>query len=216
VKRGVLHSVNVMKTFFELDGERSGINKEPIHHRVLLADHGVEGDHVLDTINHGGPHKAIYAYAREDAKWWESIIGEPIAPGRFGENLTTIGLDLSSAVIGERWHIGEALLEVSQPRIPCRTFSGFWNRPSLVKEFTNAARPGAYLRIIEEGKIGTGDEIIVDAIPDHGVTVAEAFRARTSERALVRRVLLARQLPSSWLDWAEKILSEESQPHESL
>jgi MOSC domain-containing protein YiiM len=216
VKRGIVFSVNVMKSFFELDGERSGINKQSVDYRISLAGDGVEGDHVMDTVNHGGPHKAVYAYSREDALWWEGVLGESIAPGRFGENITTTGLDLSSAVIGERWRIGEALVEVSQPRIPCRTFSGFWNRPTLVKEFTQAARPGAYLRIIEEGKVGTGDEVAVLDIPQHGVTLAEAFKARTGERELVAKVAMATQLPSAWLEWANKILSGESQSNESV
>jgi MOSC domain-containing protein YiiM len=215
VKRGSVFSVNVMKSFFELDGERSGINKQSVDYRISLLGDGVEGDHVMDTVNHGGPDKAVYAYSREDALWWEGILGEPIAPGRFGENITTTGLDLSCAVIGERWRIGEAVVEVSQPRIPCRTFSGFWNRPSLVKEFTQAARPGAYLRIIEEGKVGAGDEVVVLNVPAHAVTLSEAFRARTGERALVTKVALATQLPATWLEWANKILSEESSPHES-
>lgn len=95
-------------------------------------------------MNHGGYNKAVYAYAHEDAQWWEERIGKPTAPGQFGENLTTLDLNLSAAVIGEHWKIGELILEVSEPRIPCRIFAGFWDRPTLIKEFTEANRSGAY------------------------------------------------------------------------
>jgi MOSC domain-containing protein YiiM len=74
--------------------------------------------------------QAVYAYAAEDAAWWDQ------GPGRFGENLTTEGIDVTGAVIGEHWRVGAVLLEVSVPRIPGTTFAGFWQAPDLVKRFT--------------------------------------------------------------------------------
>lgn len=201
---GRLLSVNIATTLFEQHDHKSGINKLSVSHRVALRDNGVEGDQVIDTVNHGGYDKAVYAYAREDAQWWESVIGEPIAAGRFGENLTTLNLDLTNTVIGQRWRIGSALLEVSQPRIPCKTFSGFWQRPSLVKEFTAAAKPGAYLRIIEEGDVGVGDDVIIESTPQHGVTLSQAFRARTGAQELIPLLLQASELPLTWREWAAK------------
>ena len=159
---------------------RSGIDKRPTSHRVRLFDDRVEGDTVVDRKHHGGRDKAVYAYAREDADWWEQVIGRALNGGAFGENLTTLGLDVTGARIGERWRIGSALLEVSEPRIPCRVFAGFWDRPHLVKEFSAAGRPGAYLRILQEGDVGAGDAIEVEHRPAHGVTLGLAFAAKTA------------------------------------
>lgn len=198
-----------MQAYFDLGSERSGIDKRPVNGRVRLAQDAVEGDVVVDRVHHGGPDKAVYAYACEDAQWWAAVIGEPIAPGRFGENLSTLGIDLSGSIIGSLWRVGSALLQVCQPRIPCKTFSGFWQRPSLVKEFTAAARPGVYLRILEEGDVGAGDGIEIVAIPDHDVRIAEAFRARLGERSLVSRINAATALPPAWHEWATKALADE-------
>ena len=154
---GIAHVLSVNITHAVLVGEwtgsvgSTGIDKRAVPGRVKLAANAVEGDRILDSKNHGGYDGAVYAYAREDAQWWEGELGIEIAPGRFGENVTTVGLDVTNAVIGERWKIGSVILEVSKPRIPCRTFAGFWDRPTLVKDFMEAGRPGAYLRIIQEG-----------------------------------------------------------------
>lgn len=158
----------------------TGIDKRPATRRVRVFDDHVDGDTVVDRKHHGGPHKAVYAYAREDAAWWEAEIDRELAGGAFGENLTTSGIDINAARIGERWRVGSALLEVSEPRIPCRVFAGFWDRPHLVKEFTAAGRPGTYLRIIEEGELGADDGIEVEHRPAHQVTVALAFAAKTA------------------------------------
>lgn len=204
-----LISVNVTAIVHEGDWTssvgRTGIDKRPVP-SVQLTVTGVVGDHVLDTKAHGGVDKAAYAYAIDDLHWWEDRIGSVLVPGSFGENLTTAGIDLTQAVIGERWKIGQVLLEVSEPRIPCRVFAGFWKRPELVKEFTAAARPGAYLRVKESGSVWADDSITVVSKPEHGFTIGEAFRAKTGERELVPRVLDAAELPLSWHEWARRIL----------
>ena len=159
-----LVSVNlarVMTTRWKDDVGRTGIDKRPATGRVRVFDDHVDGDAVLDVANHGGHDQAVYAYAREDAAWWAEQLGREIPSGRFGENLSTSGLDVNGAVIGERWAVGSAVLEVSCPRIPCRTFAGFWDVPHLVKWFTEVGRPGAYLRIAVEGDVGAGDPIEV-------------------------------------------------------
>src|SRR5439155_18878699 len=166
-----------------------------------------DGDAVLDTANHGGRDQAVYAYAREDAAWWAEQLGRDVAPGRFGENLSTSGLDVTGAVIGERWAIGTAVVEVSCPRIPCRTFAGFWDVPRLVKWFTEAGRPGAYLRIAVEGDVGAGDPIEVAHRPAHGVTLGETFRALTGDRSLAARLLEAPELPAEAHERAQAWLS---------
>jgi len=114
---------------------------------------------------------------------------------------------MTDAVIGERWRIGDVVLEVSEPRIPCRTFAGFWDVPRLVRRFTERGRPGSYLRVVTSGDLAAGDPIEVVHRPEHGVTVGEAFRARTGERELVPRLLAAPQLPPAWHQWARKVLA---------
>ena len=180
--------------------ERTGIDKRPVPGPVRLERLGVVGDRVLDTKHHGGVDQAVYAYADEDRAWWQSKLdGElsfELAPGSFGENLTTSGVDVTGAVVGERWHIGTAVLEVCVPRIPCNTFAAFWDVAQLVKRFTEAGRPGAYLRVLVEGEVSPGDRIEVRDRPSHGLTIGETFRALTGDRSLTARLLSAPQLPA--------------------
>lgn len=182
----------------------TGIDKRAVDRRVRIFDDHVEGDTVVDRTHHGGQYKAVYAYAREDAAWWEDEIGRPLASGAFGENLTTIGLDITNAVIGERWRIGSVVLQVTEPRIPCRVFAGFWDRPNLIKEFSDAGRPGTYLQIVEEGDVGAGDGISVVRRPDHGVTVGMAFAAKLGDTELLTRLHVVDDFPPKWQDWIRK------------
>ena len=158
---------------------------------------GLAGDRVYDVKHHGGPDQAVYAYAREDLDRWEAELGRPLANGVFGENLTTAGLDVSGALIGERWRIGAVtVLEVSCPRIPCATFQGWLERDGWIRRFTQAAVPGAFLRVIEPGDIRTGDPVGIVHRPGHDVTVALTFRALTREPELLPRLLTAGALPA--------------------
>lgn len=184
----------------------TGIDKRSMLGRVRLLGNAVEGDRILDRENHGGYDAAVYAYAREDADWWESKLGISIANGRFGENLTTVGIDVTNAVIGERWKIGTSLLEVSQPRIPCRVFAGFWDRPTLIKEFMEAGRPGSYLRIIEEGGIGADDEVEILTKPTHGITIRDLYKAKGGERSRIEEILAVPQLSDSYREWTTRII----------
>ena len=186
-------------------GNRTGINKVSVEGPVSFKGEGVVGDHVVDRVNHGGYNKAVYAYAREDAIWWEEKIGKAIAPGQFGENLTTQGLDLSGAVIGEQWRIGDLVLEVSEPRIPCKIFAGFWDRPTLIKEFTEANRSGAYLRIIEGGTIEQGMSVEVVNRPEHGITIGDVFAARSGAREKIHEIARVTNLSVEYQDWAKRV-----------
>ncbi|TQS40763.1 MOSC domain-containing protein [Cryptosporangium phraense] len=188
----------------------TGIDKRPVAGRVRAVGDGLESDVIVDTKNHGGYDQAVYAYAREDAEWWEAEIGRELSNGAFGENLTVQGVSCTDAVIGERWRVGSTLLEVSRPRIPCRTFAGFWDVPNLVKRFTQHGAPGAYLRIIEEGDVGAGDAIEVVGKPAHGVTIGEVFRALTGDRSLAPRLLEAPELPAALHERAHKMLTPAS------
>ena len=116
---GKLATVNVARPrVFVYKGRdiESAIWKTPVEGRVAARSVNLEGDDQADRTVHGGPDKAVYAYALEDIRLWESELGRPLGPGAFGENLTTEGLDVTGAVIGERWEVGTVCLEVSEPR----------------------------------------------------------------------------------------------------
>ncbi|MEU3849805.1 MOSC domain-containing protein [Streptomyces sp. NPDC029554] len=175
----------------------TGIDKRPVAGPVRVAapgpkgvgGSGLAGDAVCKLEHHGGDDQAVYAMAREDLDAWERELGRTLADGAFGENLTTTGLDVSGALIGERWRIGpEVVLEVTSGRIPCRTFQGHLGEKGWVKRFTQRGAPGAYLRVIEPGEIRAGDAIEVVHRPGHDVTVALQFRAVTTERTLLPRL----------------------------
>jgi MOSC domain-containing protein YiiM len=180
---------------------RTGIDKRPFAGPRLLAGDCVQGDSVINRKHHGGPFQAVYAYAREDADWWEQQLGIQIPAGRFGENLTTAGLDVSNAVLGEKWRIGGATLQVTVPRIPCRVFAAFWGRGDLVKVFTAARRPGAYLRILQEGEVRAGDPIHVMQRPADSATIREAFACKTGDQSYLELLRRTEDLPPDWQRW---------------
>lgn len=180
---------------------RSAIGKAPVGGRVRVAGVNVDGDEQADRRVHGGPDKAVYAYAAEDAAWWAEELGREIPPGMFGENLTVSGLDVSGAVIGERWRTGTVELEVCQPRIPCFKLAARFGEPLMVKRFAQAGRPGAYLRIITEGELAAGDTIEVLARPEHGVTVALVSAAILLDEDLLAVAATAPELPERLAAW---------------
>ena len=172
----------------------SAIAKHPVDGRVRVQGVNVAGDAQADRRVHGGPDKAVYAYASEDIAWWEDVLGIDVPAGMFGENLTTEGVDVTNAVIGERWLVGTVELEVCQPRQPCSKLGLRFGNPKMVKMFAQASRPGAYLRIVSEGELGVGDAVEVVSRPDHGVTIAMVSDAVFKDRSLAARVLEAPQL----------------------
>jgi MOSC domain-containing protein YiiM len=184
---------------------KTGIDKRAATAPVLFAHDEVSGDVVIDRNHHGGYDQAVYAYAREDADWWEKQVGQKISNGKFGENLTTAGIDVNNALVGERWRIGSTILEVSQPRIPCRVFAGFWQRPTLIKEFMEAGKPGTYLRIIQEGEIKAGDAIEVISKPNHSISIADLYAAKNGERSKIQEIALVKELSSSYQEWINKV-----------
>ncbi|MFF9816921.1 MOSC domain-containing protein [Streptomyces sp. NPDC014006] len=178
----------------------TGIDKRPVDGPVKVTApgpkgvgaSGLAGDAVCDTRHHGGDDQAVYAFAREDLDDWERELGRELANGTFGENLTTRGVDVCAALIGERWRIGpDVVLEVTSGRIPCRTFQEHLGEKGWVRRFTHRGAPGAYLRVIEPGEIRAGDAIEVVHRPEHDVTVEMQFRALTTERELLPRLLAA-------------------------
>jgi MOSC domain-containing protein YiiM len=184
--------------------DATGIDKRPVDGPVAVrapgpkgtGTVGLAGDRAYDVKHHGGNDQAVYAYAREDLDDWEQIVARELPNGAFGENLTTSGIDVNSALIGERWRIGaDVILEVSVPRIPCTTFQNWMGRPGWTLQFTIAALPGPYLRVIQPGAVRSGDPIVITSRPDHKVTVSLAFRAMTTQPKLLPRLLEADALP---------------------
>jgi MOSC domain-containing protein YiiM len=180
---------------------RSAIGKAPVAGRVRVAGVNVEGDDQADRSVHGGPDKAVYAYAAVDAAWWAAELGRELGPGAFGENLTVEGVDVTGAVIGERWRIGTVELEVCQPRFPCFKLGLRFGDARMLKRFTHAARPGAYLRIVAEGELATGDAIEVRDRPDHGITIALVSRAVLTDRGLLAQAAAAPELAEQLAVW---------------
>jgi MOSC domain-containing protein YiiM len=172
----------------------SAIGKAPVEGRVRVEGVNLAGDDQADRRVHGGPDKAVYAYAREDAAWWAEQLGREIVPGMFGENLTTEGVDVSGAVVGERWRVGTVELEVCQPRLPCFKLGIRFADPLMVRLFGEASRPGAYLRILREGELAAGDPIEVLDRPAHGVTVALVSAAILLDDSLRARAATAPEL----------------------
>ncbi|MEV0092127.1 MOSC domain-containing protein [Streptomyces sp. NPDC050738] len=213
-----LLSVNVGRAasvdYTDAESGRSGVDKRPVQGPVRVFSpgpsgvgaSGVEGDDVCDLRFHGGDDRAAYAFAREDLDVWERELGRPLPPGSFAENLTTSGVEVSGALIGERWRVGpDVVLEVTGGRIPCRTFQGHVGEKGWVRRFTQAGAPGALLRVIEPGELRAGDAIEVVHRPDHDITVELLFRAATVERALLPRTLVAAQwMESGFLEIARE------------
>jgi MOSC domain-containing protein YiiM len=182
------------------DSRHTGIGKRPVDHPVEVRapgpkhgglGSGLVGDFVGDTQHHGGDDQAVYAYAREDLDRWAERLERELPNGYFGENLTTAGIDVNAALIGEVWRIGTAELTVTDPRIPCSTFRGWTGEKGWLKLFTADARPGTYLRVTTPGEITAGDPIEVVRRPDHVVTASLAFRALTTDRPLLVEVAAA-------------------------
>ncbi|MEU4219413.1 MOSC domain-containing protein [Actinoplanes sp. NPDC026623] len=177
----------------------TGINKQPVDHPVAVRapgpkrtglHSGLVGDQIFDTEHHGGDEQAVYAYAREDYDWWEKELDRKLPSGLFGENLTTAGLDVNGALLGEAWQIGDELvLQTTFGRIPCATFQWKMAEPRWVKRFGAERRPGAYLRVLRPGSVRAGARVEIVDRPDHGVTVADSFHAWLHEPELLRGYL---------------------------
>jgi MOSC domain-containing protein YiiM len=197
----VVRSVNVggARSGIRARGRDTSIDKRPVD-RVEVRDpgpkrgglgSGVVGDDVSSRKHHGGSNQAVYAFAREELDWWGAELGRDLRDGLFGENLTTVGVEVDAAVVGERWRVGSALLEVTGPRIPCATFAAWIDEPAWVRRFTERGHTGAYLAVVEPGVVSTGDPVEVLGRPGHGITVPEVFRAFTGDDRATARVLAA-------------------------
>ena len=172
----------------------TAIWKEPVDGRVVARGVNLDGDGQADRRVHGGPDKAVYAYACDDYAWWEGLLGRPLPPGTFGENLTVDGMDLGAAVVGERWRVGSVELEVCQPRTPCWKLGVRMGDEGFPDLFEEVGRLGAYLRITGEGELGAGDDVLLAHRPGHGVTL-DLVRRAFDDPSLFPAVLAAPELP---------------------
>lgn len=186
---GVVISLNVGTLQVHPGGKKlpTAIRKTPVTHPVRLTDPGprqgrrgtgsaLAGDHIGDRRHHGGYWQAVYAFAREELDVWQQRLGRELPDGAFGENLTTRGIDVDAAVVGEVWRIGGATLKVTCARIPCATFTATMGVRGWAKTFTAHGRTGVYLAVREPGAVCAGDQIEVTHRPDHGITVEQTFR----------------------------------------
>jgi len=177
---------------------RTAIDKRPVTGQIEVGLLGLAGDEQSDTENHGGREQAVYVYAREDMDWWVERLSRELPNGGFGENITTAGLDVTGALIGEVWQLGTAVVQVTSPRIPCVVFTNWLDQPRWVKRFADARRPGAYLRVLQEGRAGAGDGIEVLSRPQERVTIAESMTAFYGDADLMRRLLRVEGRGSKW------------------
>lgn len=207
---GILVSVNVgtpRPVAWRAGIAHTSIFKVPVDGPVAVRGVNLDGDDQADRTVHGGPDKAVYAYAREDLDWLAGEVGRPLGPGMVGENLTTAGMAVSDAVVGERWRIGEVELEVCAPRVPCFKLGIRMGDSGFPRRFAAAGRPGAYLRILAEGTVAAGAAVVVAHRPAHGVTVGDVAHAYHHDRAGAAALLAAPELAQGWREWAGSILS---------
>ena len=204
----------------------TGIDKRPVDRLVVRdpgpkhggAGSGVLGDHIGDQRHHGGRTQAVYLFAEEELDHWGTELGRQVAPGGFGENVTTTGIAIDDLELGTVLGFGPpggdgAVLTVCGPRIPCRTFAAHMGIAGWVKRFTQHGRTGVYCAVDRPGQIGQGDAITVLSAPGHGVDVVCAFRAFTGDLAAATRVLEAGALdPEHHVELAEVVARRTRRP----
>ena len=200
-----LSSVNVGRAQTVPGGRRyvrSAIWKTPVEGRVAVRGVNLDGDEQADRRVHGGPEKAVYAYGADEIRLWERELGRDLGPSPFGENLTVDGLDVSGAPVGDRWAVGTTVLEVVQPRLPCFKLGVKFGDPKFLKQFARAGRPGAYLRIVEEGELGIGDAVEVVRRADHDVSVRFMMHALLVDQSMLGELLEIPGLIDEWRSYA--------------
>lgn len=172
----------------------SGIAKRPADSPVKITTEGLAGDAVCDQRYHGGPDQAVYLYGALEYAWWEAQLGRILAPGSFGENLTLTDWESAGVAVGDRFHIGEVILEATSPRVPCATLSRHMGDSAFLKKFRLADRPGVYCRVLREGTVQAGDAVHVEARTGETLGMLELYRdafAPAKDAATLRRHLAA-------------------------
>lgn len=190
-----LLSVNIGKAqAIAAKSGQTGIYKRGQPGPVRITSLGLRGDAICDTPVHGGVDQAVYIYGEPDYTWWSERLGYDLAPGTFGENLMVSGLESALLGIGDRLLVGEVMLEITAPRVPCVTLAARMGDPAFAKRFREAERPGVYCRVLREGNVQAGDEVTLTPYGGERLGVLELFRATFApklDEATVRRFLAA-------------------------
>jgi len=192
-----LSSINIGQARAIRNGKASGttgIYKSPVDVPIQITALGLPGDVICDSANHGGVDQAVYVYGTTDYAWWSAALERDLAPGTFGENLTIGELESAQLYIGDRLHVGAAILEVTAPRIPCATLAARMGDPAFVKRFRYAERPGLYCRVIQEGVVCVGDQVRLERYAGETILAIEMFRdyyVADLDEARIRRQLAA-------------------------
>jgi MOSC domain-containing protein YiiM len=185
----------------------TSIWKEPVAGRVRAQTLNLDGDRQADLRFHGGADKAVYAYAREDYEWWAEELGRRLPLATFGENLTLAGIDVTCAIVGERWRVGSAELVVTGPRTPCWKLGARMESVEFPVYFAAAGRPGTYLRVVAEGDVGAGDEVEVLHRPGHRLSVGAVAEIYHGDRSRCEELLRAPEIGEEWRDWVRDRLA---------
>ena len=209
-----LLSVNVSQPIaVEIGDQRyhTGIYKSAVAGRLWLGRAQLAGDGQADMENHGGPNRAVYCYPHEHYAYWSSQLGRgDFEYGQFGENLTTQGMLENKVCVGDAFRVGEAIIQITQPRVPCYKLANKLGIPNFAKTFLRANRPGFYARVLEEGGVGAGDVILPEQKDPVGMTVAEvnaALYLEKGDRPAVERALQIEALSPGWRRSFEKLLA---------
>jgi MOSC domain-containing protein YiiM len=190
----------------------TGIFKEPVEGRVAVNQFNLAGDQQVDLVNHGGEHKAVYGFASDHYAFWQEKLGEPpFHFGQFGENLTIDGLDESALCIGDQLQVGESVLEISQPRVPCFKLGLAFDREDMPRLFVEHAATGIYFRVIKTGSVASGDKVSLHQAHPARLSVQRLFKAYfdktldESEKQTVMREAL--EIEALSIEWREKLES---------
>jgi len=179
----------------------TGICKKPVSGPLVLTPQGFEGDGVGDHKHHGGSDKAVCVYSLGHYPYWERVLGIMLPQAAFGENLSVIGMGEDSVCIGDRYRIGTAEVQVSQPRQPCRTLVARYGREDFVKLVADSGRTGFYFKVVKAGRVQAGDAVTLAERDARGISVAfanQVFHHDRKNRAAIEKVLNVPALSQSW------------------
>ena len=170
----------------------TGHFKTPVP-EVTITPEGLDGDTIVDRKHHGGIDQAVYLFGDADLRWWSETLGKELQPGFFGENLLISNLETADLALGDIFNVGDVVLQLTSPRIPCATYAAHIDTPQAIKQFYAAARPGTYARVLKRGKVQVGDRVTHHAFAGPRITLAEnmaSFLRKHDDDDFLRRALL--------------------------
>jgi MOSC domain-containing protein YiiM len=181
---------------------KTGIFKKPVHARLMLRKTNLDGDRQADLSVHGGVSKAVYAYPSEHYRYWRGELPqEELSWGAFGENFTTEGLLETDICMGDQYRVGSAVVMVTTPRLPCFKLAAKFQRDDIIERFLHSGYSGFYFAVVNEGEVGTGDELQYLAGEIPRLTISEFNHLYTSpspDLELLKRAVQVKTLPESW------------------